>query len=136
MLFAAPVCDKSMNVAECGLYRIEFSKRADAPEHLKLQGPKGTIILPDDQIDTIRAWINSGMAIGTPPPPVPASCVPDCTGKECGCDGCGGLCENTCSSKYICQHSSGTCSILSTCDQETGLCEGNPEDEDENEYKE
>lgn len=34
-------------------------------------------------------------------------CVPDCTGKECGDDGCGGSC--------------GTCDLLSTC--EAGTCE-------------
>ena len=37
-------------------------------------------------------------------------CVPDCTGKECGGDGCGGSC--------------GECGLGLTCDTGAGLCEG------------
>ena len=37
------------------------------------------------------------------------ACLPDCQGKECGDDGCGGLC--------------GYCSLGSDCDEATGLCQ-------------
>lgn len=36
------------------------------------------------------------------------ACVPQCAGKQCGADGCGGIC--------------GTCASGGTCDQATGTC--------------
>ncbi|MEK7672344.1 MAG: peptidoglycan DD-metalloendopeptidase family protein [Patescibacteria group bacterium] len=36
-----------------------------------------------------------------PPPPPPPPCVPNCSGKTCGLDGCGGSC-GTCASGYNC----------------------------------
>ncbi|MBI5609541.1 MAG: hypothetical protein HY902_11740, partial [Deltaproteobacteria bacterium] len=37
------------------------------------------------------------------------ACVPQCTGKSCGPDGCGGLCENLCSAGTVCNAKTGTC---------------------------
>ena len=52
------------------------------------------------------------------PEDIPPSCVPDCEGKDCGDDGCGGLCgvqgtENGCSS------------VFPHCNED-GLCEAAP----------
>jgi|GEM_PF-935412 len=44
---------------------------------------------------------------GTNPLQCPASCQPDCSGKDCGPDGCGGTC-GTCASGDTC-NASGTC---------------------------
>jgi hypothetical protein len=38
----------------------------------------------------------------------PSACEPDCTGKECGSDGCGGSC-GTCAGDAICQQEEGIC---------------------------
>jgi len=114
LLYPAPVCNGDMNMADCGLYRIEFTKTSVGPHVLKLVGEDNTpIIVPDEDIATIAQWISQGMPVGTPPPPPDAGCVPDCTGKECGCDGCGGLCEGECDVSFYCQHTWGTCSISS-----------------------
>ena len=42
-----------------------------------------------------------------------AHCVPDCEGKECGPDGCGGTCGE-CDDQYLCTDDS--------CDESTGKC--------------
>jgi hypothetical protein len=39
---------------------------------------------------------------------VHAPCVPDCTGRQCGTDGCGGSC-GTCTGTDVCDDSTGTC---------------------------
>jgi hypothetical protein len=115
LLYPAPICGDQMNIAECGLYRIEFTKTSDGPNDLKLLGPgNAPIIVPDEDIATIAQWISQGMPVGTPPPPPDAGCVPNCTNKECGCDGCGGLCDAPpCPNGFYCQHAMGTCSISS-----------------------
>lgn len=51
---------------------------------------------------------------GATPPPV-GDCVPDCEGKECGDDGCGGSCG-------VCNEDGGECCINGTC--KTCLDEG------------
>lgn len=73
----------------------------------------------------------------------PGACPIDCTGKECGSDGCGGVCgtckgKGTCSSqgKCVCQPlcvnrecgsdgcsgTCGTCSASETCEESIGQC--------------
>lgn len=42
----------------------------------------------------------------------PDVCVPDCAGKTCGSDGCGGIC--------------GSCSVPEACDEATGHCMDDP----------
>jgi alpha-tubulin suppressor-like RCC1 family protein len=41
-------------------------------------------------------------------PGAPSACVPDCTGKYCGDDGCGGTC-GTCGIDQVCSATSGSC---------------------------
>jgi len=114
LFYAAPICGEEMNVAECGLYRIEFTKTSDGPNDLKLlDRHNAPIIVPDADIATIAQWISQGMPLGTPPPPPDAGCVPNCIDKECGCDGCGGLCEGGCEPGFYCQHAMGSCCIQS-----------------------
>ena len=114
LLYPASVCNDQMNIAECGIYRMEYTKQVDGPPHLKLVGEDNLpVIVPDEDIAKVSQWVQQGMPIGTPPPPISSECVPDCTNKECGCDGCGGLCEGACPEFYYCQHAIGTCSISS-----------------------
>ena len=52
-------------------------------------------------IRALPNWIYDGMEEGTPKlgqavPEPSADCVPDCADKECGCDGCNGLCPDQC----------------------------------------
>ena len=59
LLYPAPICGDQMNIAECGLYRIEFTKTSDGPNDLKLLGPgNAPIIVPDEDIATIAQWIS------------------------------------------------------------------------------
>ncbi len=51
--------------------------------------------------------VDSGTGTDTNPPP----CVPMCSGRECGADGCGGTC-GTCGSTETCD-SAGTCQPMS-----------------------
>lgn len=55
---------------------------------------------------------NGAVNTGIPTTTTITSCVPDCTGHNCGDNGCGGSC-GTCSSGYTC--SSGTCVANCTC---------------------
>jgi len=57
--------------------------------------------------NAICTWLDGVGAYGCQESGV---CVPDCTGKECGGDGCGGSC--------------GDCSLGQTCDAAAGICEG------------
>ena len=114
LLYPASVCNDQMNIAECGIYRMEYTKQVDGPPHLKLVGEDNLpVIVPDEDIAKVSQWVQQGMPIGTPPPPISSECVPDCTNKECGCDGCGGLCEGACPEFFFCQHAAGTCTIIS-----------------------
>jgi hypothetical protein len=102
-----------MSIAEYGLYRIEMTKSGADPENALVGTDNEPIIVPDEDIATLEQWLQQGMPMGTPPPPVTAECIPDCTDKECGCDGCGGPCEGTCPKGLMCENKSGTCSIVS-----------------------
>ncbi|MFH1532547.1 MAG: hypothetical protein ABIK09_17625 [Pseudomonadota bacterium] len=53
-------------------------------------------------------------------------CVPDCTGKECGGDGCGGSCGQ-CGLGQTCEPASGVCQGEGACGQisSQGCCSGN-----------
>ncbi|MFC1611625.1 PKD domain-containing protein [Myxococcota bacterium] len=64
---------------------------------------------------------------------VTAVCTPDCTGKECGDDGCGGSC-GSCTDPFVCdsgtcecpadlEDCSGTCVDLQTNDDHCGECD-------------
>lgn len=55
-------------------------------------------------------------------------CVPDCEGKECGDDGCGGSCGQ-CEMGYYCDDG-----ICVECPPGTADCDGDPENGCENEY--
>ncbi len=48
----------------------------------------------------------------SPPPPPPPDCTPQCDGRICGDDGCGGTCGE-CSTNEICD--SGTCVCVPAC---------------------
>ncbi|MBM4344477.1 MAG: hypothetical protein FJ100_14015 [Deltaproteobacteria bacterium] len=52
------------------------------------------------------------------------ACVPQCAGKSCGPDGCGGTCENLCPQGAVCNAKTGTC--VDGCNGLTmdGCCEG------------
>ena len=52
-------------------------------------------------------------------PPAPEQCIPDCTGKECGDNGCGGSC-GTCSGNKTC--SNGQCVIGIVSCTENWVC--------------
>jgi len=43
-----------------------------------------------------------------------SACVPNCAGKECGYDGCGGACGR-CSRGHVCNNLSGVCSCTPNC---------------------
>ena len=58
---ASKACDSELNVAECGLYRIEAAKDPNDPQNLI--GLNGPIILPDAEVELLRTWIYS---IGMP----------------------------------------------------------------------
>jgi len=63
---------------------------------------------------------------GDNPPP---SCTPNCAGKQCGSNGCGGTCSPGCGAGYEC-NSTGNCALI-PCTNETGcnargmFCSGN-----------
>ncbi|MBU0975815.1 hypothetical protein KJ918_03375, partial [Patescibacteria group bacterium] len=53
----------------------------------------------------------------------PPGCTPDCSGKECGSDGCGGTCSPGCQNVHgTTSCNSGTCA--NTCFDEWGDCDG------------
>jgi hypothetical protein len=55
-----------------------------------------------------------------------SSCVPDCTDKECGSDGCGGSCGD-CTNGDVCADVLGTCTApagLGTCENPIPLLDG------------
>jgi len=52
-----------------------------------------------------------------PPPPAEPGCTPNCGGKSCGDDGCGGSC-GACNEDFVCQE--GTC----VCPLEREVCHG------------
>ena len=66
----------------------------------------------------ISACTGNGTSVDAPPADAPA-CVPDCAGRTCGSDGCGGLC-GTCAPSLVCGVE-GTCaepdSPTPGCDQ-------------------
>ncbi len=97
---------------------------------------------PSDQADTTSAETGDT---------TPGGCTPQCDGKECGSDGCGGQC-GTCGEGRICDAGTFTCKCTGTCDgihcgagtdngcgepcgcksnetcgEETGLCECAPQ---------
>lgn len=47
-----------------------------------------------------------------------SGCVPSCTGKACGYDGCGGLC-GACARGFVCDNAVGTCSCTPDCSDRT-----------------
>jgi len=63
---------------------------------------------------------------GDNPPP---SCTPNCAGKQCGSNGCGGTCAPGCAAGYEC-NSTFNCSLIpctndTGCDKRDLLCQGN-----------
>ena len=52
-----------------------------------------------------------------------ACCAPDCGGRECGDDGCGGSCGPGCSAGELCAWESGSCVTSCACDFDVGFCE-------------
>ncbi len=50
----------------------------------------------------------------------PETCVPNCTGKCCGDDGCGGTCPNNCATGYTCDPGSCLCLPYCTSDFDCG----------------
>jgi hypothetical protein len=100
----------------------------------------------------VRAQVTGGMTRPAPPPqncqlgsgPGTCTCMPDCTGKVCGSDGCGGSCggcpsTQACSAAGQCEcvpqcagkacgpdGCGGMCGMCSsgTCNMSTGVCEG------------
>ena len=104
--------EEGMTFAEFGLFRIEATKSGVDPENALVGTDNGPIIVPDEDVDKIKQWLQEGMLQGTPPAPSSTECIPDCTNKECGCDGCGGLCEGTCPKGLLCANELGTCSVV------------------------
>ena len=49
----------------------------------------------------------------SPPPPKPPRCTPDCNGKTCGDDGCGGTCGTCPGTQDVCQN--GHCICVPQC---------------------
>jgi len=57
---------------------------------------------------------------------VPGRCEPDCTGKECGNDGCNGSC-GYCSAGSICNQQLGSCAYAGICTPQCGNQECGPD---------
>ena len=51
-----------------------------------------------------------------------ACCVPDCGGRECGSDGCGGVCSPGCSSEETCHEATRTCRAVCVPGCDGGPC--------------
>ena len=62
--------------------------------------------LPGDEV---------GTEVGTEVGDETTICTPDCENKNCGADGCGGICGN-CPLGSICDDKSGTCQCLPNCE--------------------
>lgn len=45
----------------------------------------------------------------------PVTCTPQCEGKCCGSNGCGGTCPNDCPTNYVCNMSTCQCVLDTTC---------------------
>ena len=70
-----------------------------------------------------KAHLKHGDTLGpcpTPPPPPPPVCTPNCSGKECGSDGCGGSCGD-CGLFRFCNNS-GTCETICLSDCQGKEC--------------
>jgi hypothetical protein len=106
--------DHGFNFAEWGLFRVEWTMaRAGPPESWLTDVNKDALDVSVKHMAIIRDWIYDGMEEGTPGadhwvPPSSEGCVPDCTDKACGCDGCGGLCQDLCEDKK-CNYWAGKC---------------------------
>ncbi|MHC4716131.1 MAG: choice-of-anchor D domain-containing protein, partial [Planctomycetota bacterium] len=68
---------------------------------------------PDTARDTVTG-LATHFSFGAPGEPL--SCNPECTGRTCGPDGCGGQCPPGCGAGEICNETSGTCE----CDPDCG----------------
>ncbi|MEC9072153.1 MAG: hypothetical protein VX938_07230, partial [Myxococcota bacterium] len=67
----------------------------------------------------VDGWSNSDDTVGAYTLTVSEPCVPDCGGKACGTDGCGGECENTCAETQTCSFETNECVDLTggdTCE--------------------
>lgn len=91
----APACEGDLAV------ELAANQQGGAPPPSMQPPGSAPRILPDE--DAGPGW---GTDAGTPAPPTPTdagppSCVPDCGGKQCGADGCGGFC-GVCETDWTC----------------------------------
>lgn len=100
-------------VAEDGDARSRHGKGVQSEHYHKR---KSTFCLNGQTIRALRrkkaSLLAQGATLGKCTTPV---CTPDCTGKECGPDGCGGTCVSRCSEPFCCG-SDGTCQSGTTSD--------------------
>jgi len=79
----------------------------------------------DGSPDTARNTVSGPVthfSFGAPGEPLP--CNPECTGRECGPDGCGGQCPPGCGAGEVCNETSGTCECNPDCG--TRVCGPDP----------
>jgi hypothetical protein len=53
-------------------------------------------------------------------------CTPNCGGRECGPDSCGGECPPGCGAGGMCDEGTGLCATVEWCDGTSGLCWQDP----------
>ncbi|MCB9736877.1 MAG: hypothetical protein H6745_30215 [Deltaproteobacteria bacterium] len=112
-LFAAPGCE-SEEAGKCGAGTVEAADGSCTPETATCgQGThlEGATCVKDDEADTTESDVEQvDVPIVTDPDAVgfqpDAECVPNCDGRACGSDGCGGSC-GTCSA--------GACNTAGAC---------------------
>jgi hypothetical protein len=68
--------------------------------------------LPMKMLDKDNRKLDPNAPVDPLPPPPPPPCAPNCTGRNCGPDGCGGTC-GTCSGTDTC--SGGVCTCTPAC---------------------
>ena len=64
----------------------------------------------------VDGWDNSSDVSGTYTISLSEPCLPQCTGKACGADGCGGVC-GTCGSGLVCDEALFTCVLNPACEE-------------------
>ena len=80
-----------------------------------IESPDGTPLFADldpGMLNTlgVNGYLHTFDELWTPPP----ACTPECTGKSCGDDGCGGSCGQ-CSGTDVCDEANGECVCTPDC---------------------
>ena len=88
-LFGAPACDSGGDTSTCGIAGSHSHPGADGLCYCD-EGYDWAD--PDDPGNNSCGLVDGGDADVVSEPDSPGACVPDCADRECGDDGCGGLC--------------------------------------------